>query len=82
MKKTIGFVLVIFIIGVALLFNLRSGISPVLTDGNLPETEAEVLDTFLQFKASDIEKIIRENERIRFEQFGGSTKKQIKDTLE
>ena len=46
MKKTIGFVLVIFIIGVALLFNLRSGISPVLTDGNLPETEAEVLDTF------------------------------------
>ena len=28
-----------------------------------------------------IEKIIRENERIRFEQFGGSTKKQIEDTI-
>ncbi len=81
MKKIIGFAAVILMLGIALTFNFAGSYVPKITDGNLPEVHAEVLDSFLEFKATDIEKIIRENERIRFEQFGGSTKKQIEDTL-
>lgn len=82
MKKIIGFLAIAIILAAALFLNFKGSYIPRVTDGNLPEAHPEVLDSFSEFKAADIEKIIRENERIRFEQLGGSTKKQIADTLE
>ena len=82
MKKIIGFVAVVIMLTAALVFNFTQSRTPVVTDGNLPRIHPEVLDSFSEYKASEIEKIIRENERIRFEQYGGSTKKQIEDTLD
>ena len=82
MKKIIGFVAVVIMLTAALVFNFTQSRTPVVTDGNLPRIHPEVLDSFSEYKASEIEKIIRENERIRFEQYGGSTKKQIEETLD
>ncbi len=81
MKKTMGFALLLLVLIGAFAFNLAGSYTPKATPGNLPEVNAEVLDSFAEFKVADIEKIIRENERIRFEQYGGSTQKQIRDTL-
>ena len=81
MKKVISFILILLVIAGALALNLKGSYAPKATPGNLPKVNAEVLDTFSEFKVADIEKIIRENERIRFEQYGGSTQKQIQDTL-
>lgn len=81
MKKIIVFFAVIVMLAAALGLNLSGSYVPKATDGNLPVINAQVLDSFSEYKAADIEKTIRENERIRFEQLGGSTKKQIEDTL-
>lgn len=82
MKRVFGFVAVVVVLVTALFFNFKDSYIPRVTDGNLPEIHPEVLDSFSEYTASDIEKLIRENERIRFEQLGGSTKKQISDTLD
>lgn len=80
-KKIIGFTAVMLMIAAVMAMNLYGMKTASPTPGNLPDTQADVLDSFFEFKAADIEKIIRENERIRFSELGGSTRKQIEETL-
>lgn len=81
MKKNIFYFLVLAVMAFFLCLNItdaRNNVQPQITWGNIDKS---IFSLFEDLDAVEIENRIRKAEKDRFEKYGGSTQKQITDTL-
>ena len=81
MKKNVVYGVVIFAVVVLLFINFGETLSNTSDNKSGAVIDLEIFEKFNK-NAADIENEIREAERIRFEQYGGSTEEQIQETLQ
>ncbi len=81
MKKTLFYLLVFLFIAVLLSINVGNVITSDKTKTSENITDTSVFDIYEDHEAKEIENSIREAEKERIEQLGGSTRKQIQETL-
>lgn len=82
MKKLFLYILIFCFVAALIYFNAVDLIEESSVTTEKQEISTEFFDRFTNEDAIDIENSIREAEKKRFEQFGGSTQQQIDRTLE
>lgn len=82
MKKILLYIFIFSLVAAVIYFNAVNVLEENRATIEKQEISTEFFDRFSDKDAIDIENNIREAEKQRFEQFGGSTQKQIEQTLE
>lgn len=82
MKKALFYTVVLAFVAVLFYHNATLAFDGVTEESTRPEINTEVFELFADKDAKEIENSIRKAEKMRFEQFGGSTQQQIKESLE
>lgn len=82
MKKIFIYTVVLALVAVLFYHNAAIAFNFDKEESSYPEINTQVFAEFADKDAKEIENSIRKAEKIRFEQFGGSTQQQIKESLE